>query len=248
MYIMSTNSDPQTPTTVQRKERDGSSQTVSCPRSVVDYNQYMGGVDHADQLRNYYHVRTKSKKFYKYLFWFVFDCAVVNAFIIWKHYQPLAGVSMRQQSLKSFRLALAHRLIGSYNSHKRYSLLTAIREAWIDSLSTAKGARFESDPYTSDTDGHFPIKGTRGKCVFCWNVRRERHETNVHCRKCGKVLCVEARDASALLCLERYHLHTDYLSHLSFLPTYFIIPVQHSIIPLISHQHSVIPSHSFVEK
>ena len=209
VYVMSTNSDPRTPTTVQRKERDGSSQTVSCPRSIVDYNKYMGGVDHADQLRNYYHVRTKSRKFYKYLFWFVFDCAVVNAFIIWKHYQPLAGVSVRQQSLKSFRLALANGLIGSYNSRKRYSLPTAIRQACVDSSPTTKRARTEPESHTSDTDGHFPIKGTRGKCVFCWNVRGERHETNVHCRKCGKVLCVEARDASAPSCFERYHLNMD---------------------------------------
>ena len=35
VYVMSTNSDPQNDSTVQRKERDGTSVTVPCPASVV---------------------------------------------------------------------------------------------------------------------------------------------------------------------------------------------------------------------
>ena len=57
VYVMSTNSDPRTAATVQRKDRDGTSHTVPSPKSVVDYNKFMGGVDHADQLHNYYNVR-----------------------------------------------------------------------------------------------------------------------------------------------------------------------------------------------
>ena len=59
VYVMSTNSDPRTAATVQRKDRDGTSHTVPCPKNVVDYNKFMGGVD---QLRNYYNMRTKSKR------------------------------------------------------------------------------------------------------------------------------------------------------------------------------------------
>ena len=101
VYVMSTNSDPRTAATVQRKDRDGTSHTVPSPKSVVDYNKFMGGVDHADQLCNYYNVRTKSRKFYRYLVWFSFDCCMVNAFILWKQYQPLTNVSVHQQSLKN---------------------------------------------------------------------------------------------------------------------------------------------------
>ena len=77
VYVMSTNSDPATDATVQRKERDGTSISVSCPTNVVAYNKFMGGVDHADQLRNYYRVRYKTRKFYCYIFWYIFDSAVV---------------------------------------------------------------------------------------------------------------------------------------------------------------------------
>ena len=207
VYIMSTNSDPRTAATVQRKDRDGTSHTVPSPKSVVDYNKFMGGVDHADQLRNYYNVRTKSRKFYRYLVWFAFDCCIVNAFILWKQYQPMTHVSVHQQSLKNFRLAVANGLIGSYNSRQRYALPPHIKEASMDSCSPAK-KRARTDPH-QDTSGHFPIKDSRGKCVFCWHVRGERHETNVRCRKCGKPLCVEARDPPGPSCFERYHTHSD---------------------------------------
>ena len=56
VVIMATNSIPTAPTTVERKQRDGSKVTYPCPTSVSMY-KYMGGVDHNDQLRGYYHVR-----------------------------------------------------------------------------------------------------------------------------------------------------------------------------------------------
>ena len=45
----------------------------------------MGGVDRGDQLRGYYHVRLKCVKNYKYIFWFLFEVAVTNAYIL-THY------------------------------------------------------------------------------------------------------------------------------------------------------------------
>ena len=79
VYVMSTNSDPQEDASVQWKDRDGTSHLVPCPQNVVVYNKFMGGVDRADQLRHYYRVRCKTRKFYRYIFWFVFDSAVVNS-------------------------------------------------------------------------------------------------------------------------------------------------------------------------
>jgi hypothetical protein len=39
---------------VQRKQRDGSFKTKSCPKAIGDYVDNMGGVDTANQLRSYY--------------------------------------------------------------------------------------------------------------------------------------------------------------------------------------------------
>ena len=74
----------------------------------------MAGVDTNDQLRGYYSVRMKSTKCYKYIFWFMFDVAIVNSFILYKRV-PVVG---RKMSLKEFRVQLAKQLIESYNSRK----------------------------------------------------------------------------------------------------------------------------------
>jgi hypothetical protein len=42
----------------------------------------MGGVDLADQKRKYYSASRKSKKWWMYLFWFLLDTTINNAFII----------------------------------------------------------------------------------------------------------------------------------------------------------------------
>ena len=58
-----------------RKKKDGSSIQVKYPQAIDLYNKNMGGVDTNDQFRGYYHVRLKCHKFYKYIFWFLFDVA-----------------------------------------------------------------------------------------------------------------------------------------------------------------------------
>ena len=80
--LISTNSDPTTTNSVVRKNRDGTTATYSCPDSLALYNQNMGRVNRNDQLRGYYHVQYKGRKSYKYVFWFLLDLAITNAYIL----------------------------------------------------------------------------------------------------------------------------------------------------------------------
>lgn len=80
--ICSTLAAPVEYTTVNRHQKDGSQLAVKCPLCIALYNEYMGGVDLGDQLRGSYHVRLKNRKNYKYIFWFLFDVAITNAFIL----------------------------------------------------------------------------------------------------------------------------------------------------------------------
>ena len=101
---------------VHRKQKDRSKQVVRCPASVAAYNTFMRGVDHGDQLRAYHLCRSKCRKFYKYIFWFLVDVAVVNSFILFQHY---CASTLTFSTTKDFRLHLADELIGTYNSRKR---------------------------------------------------------------------------------------------------------------------------------
>uniref|UniRef100_A0A1X7V9C8 PiggyBac transposable element-derived protein domain-containing protein n=1 Tax=Amphimedon queenslandica TaxID=400682 RepID=A0A1X7V9C8_AMPQE len=51
------------------KLKTGEHHTYSCPEAIKQYNKYMGGVDGKDQLRQYFHIRVKCCKYYKYLWW-----------------------------------------------------------------------------------------------------------------------------------------------------------------------------------
>ena len=63
VVLIATNSDPTKKETVKRKKRDGTIATYNCPSSLSLYNRYMGGVDCNDQLRGYYNVRLKCRKY-----------------------------------------------------------------------------------------------------------------------------------------------------------------------------------------
>ena len=84
VYFVNTICDYNTMGVVARKLGDGSSIDVSCPTAVKLYNQNMGGVDLADQLRGAYTCSTRKSRtrWYMRLFWFFLDLSIVNAYIL----------------------------------------------------------------------------------------------------------------------------------------------------------------------
>ena len=102
--MLSTLSQADATHTAQRKQQDGTRVSVQCTDAVVLYNRYMGGVDKRDQLRQYYRVRTRCRKYYKYIFWFLFDVAITNSYIL-SLFTPTT-IPRTHQRLKAFRLRL----------------------------------------------------------------------------------------------------------------------------------------------
>lgn len=47
---------------VKRKNKIGIREDVKCPKSISEYNKYMEGVDHFDQLQEYYNISLKSRR------------------------------------------------------------------------------------------------------------------------------------------------------------------------------------------
>ena len=172
--VLSTNSQPAEMSQVRRRQGDGSRREIPCPSSVAKYNAYMGGVDHNDQLRKYYHVTLKCRKCYRYIFWFLFEVSVTNSYILSKLCTDQEAAS---KSLLQFRLDLSKELIGDYCSRRRPGRGPSARAAL---------------PLR-----HFPVKqranslSGRSKCWYCTHVRRpaRRRETLWYCVDCGRSLC-----------------------------------------------------------
>ena len=86
---------------------------INAPQSVVSYNKCMGGVHRNHQMRGYYHVRLKCRKYYKYIFWFLFDVAISNTYFLARAHGGL------KSSLKDTGVQLAKALVNTYCSRKR---------------------------------------------------------------------------------------------------------------------------------
>ena len=173
--MLSTNCQPHESGTVTRKLRDGTSVSVPCPASVISYNEYMGGVDRNDQLRQYYHVRLRGRKYYKYIFWFLLDVSISNSYILFSNYAT-NDLPRRLKCLKEFRLQLAKELIADYCSQKR----------------PGRG----SSERCNLPLRHFPMKNKTAtnrasRCFYCSHIREpsRRRETVWYCGDCKLHLC-----------------------------------------------------------
>ena len=186
--VVATNSDPTLPTQVLRKNKDGSKSVVVCPQSQEKYNEFMGGVDHSDQLRGYYNVRLKCRNFYKYVHWFLFDIAVTNSYILFSKFTEDRDIHV--PDLKTFRVDLARSLIGDYCSRKR------------------PGRPSLTAPVKRFCQAHFPTRGAEKgrRCYYCYNYNHVRHETVWYCRDCDHFLCHNGRDNDCFLLY-----HTQYV-------------------------------------
>jgi hypothetical protein len=77
------------------------------PRAVDDYNHNMGGVDTADQLRQYYTVQMRTRRSWIPLFLWLLDTSIINAYIMWTIHHG----AKRTTSHREFRLKLVGELV-----------------------------------------------------------------------------------------------------------------------------------------
>ena len=124
----------------------------------------MGGVDYADQKRNEYRIPVKSRSWYRYLAFFLFETAIVNAYILRQLSPNHGGITQLD-----FRLELLDKLIGNYSSRKR--------------------KRASTDIEVLDGKSHFPVRVTLNRCVYCAS-RNHRHRSTWGCVLCDVTLCV----------------------------------------------------------
>ena len=88
-----------------KKSRQGNA--IIKPACVVAYNHGMGGVDRSDQLSATCRSVRKHTKWYKKLFFYMVDIAVVNAFLIFKKLRK----NKQRITLPQFKVDLARQLL-----------------------------------------------------------------------------------------------------------------------------------------
>ncbi|XP_014614648.1 PREDICTED: piggyBac transposable element-derived protein 4-like [Polistes canadensis] len=144
------------------------------PTAVVDYNQYMGGVDVGDQMLSKFHTVRRCKKAYKKMFFYFIDMMLLNTYVIFKNQK-------KDRAFHVFKQLLAEEIIDKY-----------LPNINVDKASV-------NDSFTRFTGRHFPVripaipaKGnkTSKRCVLCLS-KSIRRETVFKCHICDKALCID---------------------------------------------------------
>ncbi|GBL95338.1 PiggyBac transposable element-derived protein 4 [Araneus ventricosus] len=160
------------------KRRIGGNVTsIPCPQTIRQYNKFMGGVDLADQKRQYYDVARKSYKWWFYMYRFLINTAANNAHIIY----TLTNMPnlKRPMNLYTFKMGL----IASLIKNLRPSIATSTR------IISHKHERVK-------------IQGRKRVCRHCSSLKiktlgNHAVESTWICQACKVCLCIN--------CFEPYH-------------------------------------------
>ena len=158
------------------------------PVVINDYNQHMLGVDKLDQFASYYSFLHKSVKWWRKIFFWMLEVAVINSYIIYKKLATSRG--RRPMTHKAFRRVLIDHLSAPLRSqgHQR----TRRRPPPAQNLERLH-----------DDVRHFAEKGQKRKDCWVCSDRTPggtRHLTFFQCATCSDKpsLCPSP-------CFELYH-------------------------------------------
>jgi len=168
--FLSTLSDPRLQVNANRRVGRNNIQ-FNQPHAAYIYNQNMNGVDRHDQLRSCYALGRDGKKSWKYIFWFIMNCAIVNAHIIFSLSSRRVNSKKRFSHL-DFRCELAHQLIAGFSGRKRNA-------AEMDNVE------HNVENFAGHESVHMKCKR---RCRVHMN-RKERKETVYGCKLCNVHLC-----------------------------------------------------------
>ena len=99
ILFLSNHHDPNIISSVNRRQKNGTLEEITCPQPLADYNRNMAFVDKADMLKSTYEIDRKSKKWWHRIFFNFIYVAVVNSYILFK--QRSEGSTL---TVKDFRL------------------------------------------------------------------------------------------------------------------------------------------------
>lgn len=165
-------------TTVDRKQKDGSKKSVSCPEAIAFYNKYMGGVDMTDQYTVLYDIDRKSTKWWKRVFQRLLMTAVTNAWVLHKQ------LKNKKVPLIDMLVPLAEDLIeiGRAGSQIKRNVKTG---------RPSRKSKLFVDAH------HLPAPiPTKRRCTFCSGNNRQKR-TKFVCSTCDIPLCAG--------CFQPYH-------------------------------------------
>lgn len=176
-----------------RRKNKSSTAVIQKPLSVIEYTNNMGAVDRADHLCTSYNFERKSVKWWRKMFFYLLEVALVNSYILF-HIAQEKNNEKPQLSHLQYRKKVIEQLVGSVRSQRK-----------------KRGRRSNQDfAERLNNKTHFLGQVARGSskdCAVCSNrkVPGERRKTVYFCKTCSGHPGLHPTD-----CFERYHSLINY--------------------------------------
>jgi hypothetical protein len=196
-------------TTVKRTDRTGRKTDVPCPAIIKCYNDNMGGVDKADQLRTLYAVNRKANKWWHRLFWALMDMSFVNSYVIYcEVMEKIPLLEFRREVTLGMMGMSCERQMASPNSSRiSQSRKRSSPVAQTICLAKKKTTRppgkysVPKDVRLTGQGVHWPVHDAeRGRCELC-SLSKIQSKPYTKCSHCGVYLCLN----SSRNCFQDYH-------------------------------------------
>ena len=210
VYYLSSYHKPEDPNlTTARKNKDGIEVILPVNPTVEDYAKYMGGVDRLDQMSRM-NKSKKSLRWYRKIEVKLRQIAIYNAYIIEGTVTNQNVENRRKRDLLSFKLDLAHQLIGTFRQERRaFKRPRSIENAEIERLDET--SHYPVPSGSNDTlcavcnKKHKLYKEAHPGCRMQDN-QKKRTKTSMKCEKCNVPLCCNSRNS----CFKDYHTRVCY--------------------------------------
>lgn len=181
--VLSTAFNPQTVTSVLRKQKNGKKIPVDCPNSIAQYTKRMGGVDRFDQKQAVYSIGRRSKRWWLRIFHFFLNAAVTNSHIL---HTSIQNKNCELSNFK-FRVKLGNELM-ALKSSRGQKIVKALYKRKKKRLSQNK-SRVPDSIRRNDVGSHMPVDlGTYRRCYLCSTKERNKRST-IGCSSCKVPLC-----------------------------------------------------------
>ncbi|KAF9962824.1 hypothetical protein BGZ65_007774, partial [Modicella reniformis] len=194
---------------------------MSIPRVVDDYHHHMGGVDTADQLRQYYTVQMRKSRTWMPLFLWLLDTSI-NAYIMW----TIQHGSKSNTCHREFRLKLVNEFVElSYKLERAQETLDkSISLKYIQTYITTN--KITCPARSGFTQMHYPIQKAEDEDYDKENLANQDRPNNASnrmqcewCRykslKAGRKRASQPENASHARCLFAYHRASNLIIRMS---------------------------------
>lgn len=167
---------------INDRRAPGGHRSVKKPTCIANYNTFMGGVDKADQMLQYYEFPHRHRRWYLVLFHQLCNMAVHNSWIVFN------TVKNSELDLLDFQRALIEDIF----AQTQWPIGTGRRRSLQPAAPNVDQGRLTERHFQERIQGYFP------DCVVCSKRPRHRKQCSFRCRQCEKPMCPGE-------CFERFH-------------------------------------------